>query len=271
MNGVSKANLQRKNGIRPITESLDLLRIRLGFENVKVLTPRAEIRLREGYPPAIPIKVECDFFYFSSLKLKVMIEFPVGYPDISLTAQVDWQDEFSPEIRSECEKSLDDFCRGSTGDGEYALKLCDLVKTWKTIIAATSSIPSNILLASPTGELLGGNESSSLNALPVSTVKFFSCRKCRSELFSSKELSSHNTSMNPNELAICTSVFLSEQLVWMKITENSGKIFCPDCSVRLGSWSWTGSKCSCKNQRRLFFPCNNRRTNFSRDVLITHS
>lgn len=50
----------------------------------------------------------------------------------------------------------------------------------------------------------------------------------------------------PSGAVGCTSLFLKEGPVWAAIVENSGRIDCPECEIKLGSYCWSGSQCSCK-------------------------
>lgn len=44
----------------------------------------------------------------------------------------------------------------------------------------------------------------------------------------------------------CTSVFLTEQPAWAEALDgNSGRLDCPKCNARVGSFSWSGAPCSC--------------------------
>lgn len=44
----------------------------------------------------------------------------------------------------------------------------------------------------------------------------------------------------------CSSLFLQEALEWMGDTsKQTGKLYCPKCQCRLGSYQWSGSQCSC--------------------------
>lgn len=52
----------------------------------------------------------------------------------------------------------------------------------------------------------------------------------------------------------CTSYFIREgacpSLEWLgPMTEVEGKLHCPNkaCASRIGSYSWTGSQCSCES------------------------
>ena len=42
----------------------------------------------------------------------------------------------------------------------------------------------------------------------------------------------------------CSSHFLSEEAAW-QLEQNDGKLGCPKCSARLGSYCWSGAQCSC--------------------------
>mmetsp|Transcript_11150 Transcript_11150/g.11174 ORF Transcript_11150/g.11174 Transcript_11150/m.11174 type:complete len:160 (+) Transcript_11150:73-552(+) len=81
----------------------------------------------------------------------------------------------------------------------------------------------------------------------------FACRTCRTVLFSSSALESHVDKIvetvqeanhsNPH----CSSWFLQEPTSWMECSDLLGKLSCPNerCKAKLGSWNWSGSRCSC--------------------------
>ena len=94
----------------------------------------------------------------------------------------------------------------------------------------------------------------------------YECRRCRLPLFVSDELLSHSDdatarghkSFLTKKYAVqdltssCSSLFLDpEQTAWVaeqaNVGGNSGDLVCPNakCSMKLGSWSWVGSQCSC--------------------------
>jgi len=68
------------------------------------------------------------------------------------------------------------------------------------------------------------------------------CRKCRTFLTDESQLDLHS-----DENAKCTSFFLKEPPAWQSLPAgtNDGKLFCPQCNSRLGSWCWSGITCSC--------------------------
>jgi dual specificity phosphatase 12 len=76
--------------------------------------------------------------------------------------------------------------------------------------------------------------------------QLYCCRQCRKVLFDGTLLLSHETTNNNN----CTSYFLQNAPAW--ITEkdimkgvNEGKLYCPHCNTKFGSFSWSGDTCSC--------------------------
>ncbi|GFY48119.1 uncharacterized protein TNIN_238971 [Trichonephila inaurata madagascariensis] len=87
----------------------------------------------------------------------------------------------------------------------------------------------------------------------------FKCRKCRKVLFSEKEAcNSHGEYLSSDEtkLEMCSSpdvYYLKEETfpLWMKdqVAEGNwmkGKLFCPVCNYRIGSFNFVcGSKCHC--------------------------
>jgi len=86
----------------------------------------------------------------------------------------------------------------------------------------------------------------------------FSCRKCRTPLFTEDDLENPphpvgKHTFNRKKIiqfsGACQSAFLNEGLPWMgDITlEMEGKITCPrpSCNAKVGSWNWSGAQCSC--------------------------
>ena len=67
MDGRARADLQEENGVRDMVEILNAIRMHLGFDAVKVLTPKAEIRLRSGFD------VELYFPLLSFFSLKAFV------------------------------------------------------------------------------------------------------------------------------------------------------------------------------------------------------
>jgi len=82
----------------------------------------------------------------------------------------------------------------------------------------------------------------------------FACKKCRTIIFNDFDLINHqqgggNLFRGKREYgartADCTSYFLDE-MPWMgSCLETEGKLFCPKCCGKIGSWVWNGTQCSC--------------------------
>ena len=93
----------------------------------------------------------------------------------------------------------------------------------------------------------------------------YKCKKCRHTLFYSCHIE-HNFSKSSSSSRRCSSIFLKEtpffdspilefdnEIQWLHNTfqnlsnnnEICGKIFCPFCSSKIGSWNLSGDKCSC--------------------------
>lgn len=72
----------------------------------------------------------------------------------------------------------------------------------------------------------------------------YKCRKCRKSLFGQPNIISHVPKTEKN----CNQTYFIEPLIWMKdsILQPSGKIACPGCNSKLGSFSWIG-KCILSN------------------------
>lgn len=85
----------------------------------------------------------------------------------------------------------------------------------------------------------------------------YRCRMCRLPLFSSEAINYHqqavhkhsqrgNKAKDANPKG-CSSHFLAEPMEWMRTDDVQGKINCPQCDARLGSYHWSGAQCSCKH------------------------
>jgi dual specificity phosphatase 12 len=92
------------------------------------------------------------------------------------------------------------------------------------------------------------------------------CQKCRCALFTREQLSRQHAEGRhafayrralkgadaggaPSEARECGSVFVSEPNSWMLASTaaetESGKLNCPKCGTRVGTFAWSGSQCSC--------------------------
>ena len=82
----------------------------------------------------------------------------------------------------------------------------------------------------------------------------FRCKQCRNILFSSEDIEGHQIALHglrhvrgPQAgRSKCTSHFLEQPQPWMDLTgATSGKLYCPHCNTKMGSFDWSGSQCSC--------------------------
>lgn len=77
----------------------------------------------------------------------------------------------------------------------------------------------------------------------------YRCKKCRRVLATQSNLLIHYERKSKSEsVTICQQTFFIEPLSWMRdITHvTQGKLHCPKCNVKLGSFSWImGSQCPC--------------------------
>lgn len=74
-----------------------------------------------------------------------------------------------------------------------------------------------------------------------------SCRKCNFVLCTTRNQLLHS----PLNAGNCTGIYI-EPMLWMTenfvlVSSNNGKLVCPSCKAKLGSWNWIGIKCSCKH------------------------
>ncbi|RZC39132.1 DSPc domain containing protein [Asbolus verrucosus] len=70
----------------------------------------------------------------------------------------------------------------------------------------------------------------------------YRCKKCRRVLASESNLITHKIGGE-----VCTKTYFLEPLAWMNVTQTThGKLICPKCSNKIGSFSWImGCQCPC--------------------------
>jgi len=85
----------------------------------------------------------------------------------------------------------------------------------------------------------------------------YSCRRCSFVLFSVADLKEHNYNKTEKVSQNCRvqeheaeesacSFFFLEQVPWSQdLSCDEGKLACPKCRCRVGSYTWYGEKCSC--------------------------
>jgi dual specificity phosphatase 12 len=274
MDGSTLALMQETIGVRKIVEDIDALRMMLGFDNVVVLTPKVEIRLRSAEKPAIPMKVSCNICYNDSSS-RLLLTFPQGYPNDSLVTEVTSSDGailelmteklqqycLAPSTESEMPASLEQprsyrrapivvsYLRQLLEDGSLHSSPIDLIAAG---IHTNDDIPDLVITKTEIGS---SSESSDCHNEEADTEddKFYSCMVCGSFLFSDSEVEKHTPTQKDfdrrgGKILQCSSVFISSLPKFMddsKVTENTVKIACPKCAGKLGLISWTGSQCSC--------------------------
>lgn len=102
-------------------------------------------------------------------------------------------------------------------------------------------------------------------SLSSSSEAVYKCRKCRRSLFRESGIITHSSGFgrssfskeskvnktvksqvhNP-ELPCSDSIFI-EPVVWMQntILQQNGKLNCPNCQAKIGSFRWAGETCPC--------------------------
>ncbi|KAL4173441.1 hypothetical protein KRP22_005395 [Phytophthora ramorum] len=73
------------------------------------------------------------------------------------------------------------------------------------------------------------------------------CRKCNYVLCTTRNQLTHTSLDTAVSGGVCAGIFI-EPMQWMTdfIRNNDGKLLCPSCKAKLGSWNWIGVKCNCK-------------------------
>lgn len=250
-NGLERLNLQLANGVRCIVQDLDDIRCEYGFTDttIAVLTPKVETKLRKGYRPFAPLRLHINSLNHN---FRLHLTFPiVGYPSERPIA-VTVQQMTSIMSAVECiniETQLQQFCDFAVGHETYGLQIIRrfLELTRLTDYASDSMEFTDAPVPGPPPSVSCFVEESFV----------FACRGCRAVLFDNTCLQSHSDEIIENvtqangSLLPCSSWFLEAPLPWMRLEagagEVSGKICCPSCSCKIGSWNWSGGKCSCSH------------------------
>ncbi|XP_044752831.1 dual specificity protein phosphatase MPK-4 [Coccinella septempunctata] len=97
----------------------------------------------------------------------------------------------------------------------------------------------------------------------------YRCKKCRRVLAGESNLITHE-----NENQVCRKTFFIEPLEWMNVAQiPEGKLYCPKCKNKLGSFNWIMScQCPCGRQIAPAFylnPCKVDFTNVVKNVEVT--
>ena len=70
-----------------------------------------------------------------------------------------------------------------------------------------------------------------------------SCKKCRVLLIGESSLCSGHAFANASK---CSSYYAMECPLWLiSGGKTEGKMQCPNCQYKIGSWNWAGVQCSC--------------------------
>ena len=88
-------------------------------------------------------------------------------------------------------------------------------------------------------------------------IQEYTCKKCRHLIFTSEDIQEHSSKkkthvarankMNNKQPNECSSHFI-EMADWMEFPEDgsqAGKLLCPKCKEKLGSFAHYGAQCSC--------------------------
>lgn len=86
-------------------------------------------------------------------------------------------------------------------------------------------------------------------------IQKFACKRCRVTLFTHLDIINHTLIKSKlfkkgkrsweGGKSFCSSIFVT-QMAWMgEITSNDGRLTCPRCTAKLGSYLLSGIQCSC--------------------------
>ena len=227
MDGISIAKKQELIGVREVVEDIDSLRMMLGFDCVKMLTPKVEVRLRSASKAHIPLKLSCTIST-NSHTLQAVITFPGAYPaDYLLIEVIDQTGVIADELTSK----LQNFCASSWSQLSSEAKLLpmyvdcrvsgtehatdypravDAINYLKQLLLLTetvtsdievNSLPSSMELCVPSNDPLVTNiidperevpeESSLMEIEQTEDDKYYSCMVCGYYLFQDHQVEKH--------------------------------------------------------------------------------
>lgn len=252
MNGKEKLQRQIRSGTRPIVEAIDNLRLRYGFENVKSLTPIVETKLRNGNVPQRPLQLA--FCPFDGQDLSFIITIPIRFPEepyhLGLQPGVSIPIDLAAEL-SLIEDRINNIALKNQELVEEGVKLAkQFLATAENewILNLTNGNGDNLLIEAEDDEDIvdvfeNDNEDQLPECIEEQSAEYFCCRICSTKLFDSEQIS-HSSHAKVK----CSSMYLHEAPEFVKLGSDNqeGKIYCPKCAARVGSWSWVGSRCSCK-------------------------
>ena len=267
MNGVQRVALQAQSGVRPVIEDLDELAMTLGFDNVVVKTPRAEVKLRSGVWAQIPLIIEC---IIQETDYRVVIFFNKGYPGVKPSLYVLRTEDKSCEFNStiNCFEPPKSFVEGRTNElndfleeifDDHSRYMVKLIQYARSVWSRGDDVQEVTIESAGEMDTLLIEEGVERDTVVSEGKKLVSyrCRNCRLHLFTSDQIESHGQKevddSNTDSISSkgmkrkeCKSLYLSEAPDWLSL-ESEGKVLCPNlkCQSKLGCWSWTGSPCSC--------------------------
>lgn len=262
MNGKDRVALQEKNGVRAIVSEIDRLVITFGAGAVEVLTPKVETRVRSGYIAQRPLSATCTLI---DIQVAVTLTIPYGFPNHPIEIIVR---SSRMDIEPILQQKVNKFASSSSGEvfptaeeivtvtrdnyadlvkcmgeeDEINGRITDKIEEIEDIVDedddsdAEPSMLKELIVESKLKPTISSEDSM--------TYSHYTCRKCRTFVFSVDELGRHTLDNKGSNR--CNSFFLTDPPSWLTIgAEESGKINCSKCQTRLGSWSWIGCKCSC--------------------------
>ena len=248
MDGPSRVAEQTRNGVRGIVQEIDELRCRFGATALNMLTPKAEVSppketlecyaqmsVRSGNKPKIPLKFE---FVYPLSALLLLIIIPVDYPTSRFTYELRAPNRELESYDEELIKA--EFDRVSERLQAWYDTQVSTISESITVV----SIVQLFMVAASSSSIAEDEEPSRRPDLASNVPRAgYTCRKCRCLLFTSEEIDPHNLRTNSQ---LCSSMFLNEPTEWMQDdSEVEGKISCPRCRSRVGSYCWAGLMCSC--------------------------
>jgi hypothetical protein len=227
MNGILLAKLQEAKGTRHIVDDINQLRIAFGTDRVIVQTPRVETNLRSARIPNKAMCIICRLQDAGDMELE--LSYPIDYPMKPIEVQLLLAES---SLLSQLSHSIDSYTKSCDEQGHYP----------SGINISRHAIISYSGLISPPQIPLPPVPTESTDP-PPSEALYYTCKSCRSYLFSCRDLHAHSLeSQKPSSFFL---VDPPELIPRQELLADQGKILCPKCKSKLGQWSWIGHQCSC--------------------------
>jgi hypothetical protein len=229
LDGRALAKLQEEEGLRPIVEDVNSLRIYFGSSAVSVLTPIVETKLRSGTHAARCLSLSVEVERGPDDRFIFAITYPKGFPASSLEIGV----THNGTSHEEYQRRIDEARDAKDNAGEY-VRGVDIIRNFLNQYDADASeatADSSAAAVNVCGDLdvdVDAEVKEDADAGgAIDNTYYFTCRVCRMPLFEQEELHEHSAKQLEGQGQGCSSLFLQEPHRGMDAAAAAGTIITP--------------------------------------------